>query len=69
MQLQQRTYMNTFVGGMGSIGQLFPRIPQEPVATSPWQGVGNAFAAAGNSLRWAMSELDKELPAHDRNEG
>jgi hypothetical protein len=58
---KERNYMDNFFYGMGTVGQLFPRLPEEPPGTSPWQGVGDAFAAAGDSLRWAMKEIDKEL--------
>jgi hypothetical protein len=61
---KERNNMDNFLCGMGTIGQLFPRLSEEPPETSPWQGVGDAFAAAGDSLRWAMKEIDKELQAH-----
>jgi hypothetical protein len=64
MKEKERNYIDAFFYGMGTIGQIFPHLPEEPPETSPWQGVGDAFAADGDSLRWAMKELDKELQAH-----
>jgi hypothetical protein len=51
--------VNLFFQGMGTIGQIFPPI-QKPRRTSPassWQGVGDAFAAAGDNLRLAIREF------------
>jgi hypothetical protein len=48
-----------FFQGMGTIGQIFPPIrkPQESSPASAWQGVGDAFAAAGDNLRLAIREF------------
>jgi hypothetical protein len=54
---KERNYMDTFFYGMGTVGQIFPHLPEEPPENSPWQGVGDAFAAARDSLRWAMKKV------------
>jgi hypothetical protein len=54
---KKRNSIDAFLYGMGTIGQLFPQLPEEPPETSPWQGVGDAFVAAGDSLRWAIKEF------------
>jgi hypothetical protein len=48
-----------FFQGMGTIGQIFPSVRQPEPANwaSAWQGVGNAFAAAGDNLRDAIDEV------------
>jgi hypothetical protein len=48
-----------FFQGMGTIGQLFPpvRQPSHTDWASAWQGVGDAFAAAGDNLRDAIEEV------------
>jgi hypothetical protein len=48
-----------FFQGMGTIGQIFPSVHEpEPVNwASAWQGVGDAFAAAGDNLRTAIGEF------------
>jgi hypothetical protein len=47
-----------FFQGMGTIGQIFPpaRQPEPANWASAWQGVGDAFAAAGDNLRDAINE-------------
>jgi hypothetical protein len=58
IKVKERNCMDAFLYGMGTIGQIFPRLPEEPPPeTSPWLGVGDAFAATGDSLRWAMKEF------------
>jgi hypothetical protein len=51
------TYL--FFQGMGTIGQIFPptRQPKPANWASAWQGVGDAFAAAGDNLRDAIDEF------------
>jgi hypothetical protein len=49
-----------FFQGMDTIGQLFPQLPEEPEAdplVSAWQGVGDAFAEAGDHMRLAIKEF------------
>ncbi|MDR1218973.1 MAG: hypothetical protein LBK73_05115 [Treponema sp.] len=50
-----------FFQGMGTIGQIFPPVRQPKPANwaSAWQGVGDAFAAAGDNLRNAIDEFRK----------
>ena len=45
-----------FIKGMGSLS-LFPQLPNPEPETSPWQGVGDAFAAAGENLRFAIDKV------------
>jgi hypothetical protein len=51
------TYL--FFQGMGTIGQIFPptRQPKPVNWASAWQGVGDAFAEAGDNLRDAIDEF------------
>jgi hypothetical protein len=48
-----------FFKGMGTIGQIFPpvRTPEPSNWASAWEGVGDAFAAAGDNLRDAIDEV------------
>jgi hypothetical protein len=59
-ELKKRNNMTSlFFQGMGSIN-LFPRLPEEPEAdslVSAWQGVGDAFAEAGDNMRLAIKEF------------
>jgi hypothetical protein len=54
--------MDNFLKGMGSIS-LFPRIPRydELPHVSPWQGVADAFAQTGSSMKSAIEQFDAEL--------
>jgi hypothetical protein len=54
--------MENFIKGMGSIN-LFPPVPRydELSRVSPWQGVADAFAQTGNSMRAAIKQFDAEL--------
>jgi hypothetical protein len=58
---RKNTYsvMDGFIKGMATIGQIFPDLPdQEPTNwASAWQGVGDAFAAAGDNMRDAIAEF------------
>jgi hypothetical protein len=53
-------YMNDFLRGMTSVGQLFP-VPTPylsyPSQSSAWQGVANSFYQTGNNLRDAIKEF------------
>jgi hypothetical protein len=48
-----------FFQGMGTVGQIFPPVRQPKPANwaSAWQGVGDAFAAAGDNLSDAIDEF------------
>jgi hypothetical protein len=54
--------IDDFFKGMGSIS-LFPQLPryEELPRVSPWQGVADAFAQTGNSMRAAIKQFDVEL--------
>jgi hypothetical protein len=55
-------YMNEFLRGMATIGELFPpSIPfnEYPPLHSEWQGVANSFSQVGTSLWFAMKEVSK----------
>jgi hypothetical protein len=58
---RNKTYsvMDGFIKGMATIGQIFPDLPDpEPTNwVSAWQGVGDAFAAAGDNMRDAIAEF------------
>lgn len=58
MKAKNETYsvMDGFIRGMGSL-TLFPDLPDHEPETSPWQGVLDAFAAAGDDLRFAINEF------------
>jgi hypothetical protein len=58
---RQNTYQITdaFVKGMGSLS-LFPQLPDPEPEASPWQGVLDAFAAAGNNLSDAIREFKND---------
>jgi hypothetical protein len=51
--------MRLFFQGMGTIGQFFPSVSKPKPAdwASAWEGVGDAFAAAGDNLRDAIDEV------------
>jgi hypothetical protein len=53
--------IHLFFQGAETIGQIFPPARQSEPAnwTSAWQGVGDAFAAAGDNLRDAIDEVHK----------
>ncbi|GHV13149.1 hypothetical protein FACS189491_07600 [Spirochaetia bacterium] len=49
-----------FFQGMATIGQLFPSLPEESEEApleSAWRGVGDAFAEAGDNMRFAIKEF------------
>jgi hypothetical protein len=63
--------IHLFFKGMGTIGQIFPpvRPPKPSNWASAWEGVGDAFAAAGDNLRDAIDEVrstmgDERKAAH-----
>ncbi|MDR0997972.1 MAG: hypothetical protein LBL70_02810 [Treponema sp.] len=59
MKIRETDSVSLFFEGMGTIGQIFPPIRQPKPANwaSAWQGVGDAFAAAGDNLRDAIEEV------------
>jgi hypothetical protein len=59
MKTRETDSARLFFEGMGTIGQIFPSIRQPKPANwaSAWQGVGDAFAAAGDNLRDAIDEV------------
>jgi hypothetical protein len=59
MKTRETNNIRLFFEGMGTIGQIFPSVRQpEPTNwASAWQGVGDAFAAAGDNLRDAIDEF------------
>jgi hypothetical protein len=57
---KQSSTTRLFFQGMATIGQLFPILPEEPEETpleSAWRGVGDAFAEAGDNMRFAIKEF------------
>ncbi|MDR0910308.1 MAG: hypothetical protein LBM77_11155 [Spirochaetaceae bacterium] len=64
---QQETPASAFIRGMGSL-DLFPDPLPYPETSmkSAWESVGDAFRATGNSLRWAMGQLEAELKENGR---
>ncbi|GHU50772.1 hypothetical protein FACS1894200_10420 [Spirochaetia bacterium] len=59
--------LSLIIDGMSSIGQLFPTIRHPPKTnpTSVWQGVGDAFAEAGDNIRDAINEVRKSQEISD----
>jgi hypothetical protein len=59
IEITETDSMRLFFQGMGTIGQIFPSVRKpKPVGwASAWEGVGDAFAAAGDNLRDAIDEV------------
>jgi hypothetical protein len=54
--------MNNYFRGVAMIGQIFPtmrRRPAQTSAVSAWNGVGDAFAQAGDNIRDALKEFNE----------